>query len=398
MKINSVELRSGGITFTWEGEGSIYRIFRDDDLIFKDRGNKLEDNDLIPGEVCIYTLEGLEHEDDEEPAEKLMLQVTTGPKTRNPDNILQEMSMAAAVSATQTELFWEEIEGAGTYDVYKNGEKVTVTDTPRFKDEDTDPGEYAIYWIMAERPLEDSEESLKRQKSLIARAFGAVNPDLSQEEPAMEKFRIMKKIGPTGNLLKQDTEDITDDTGKRWELRYTTFLGEKLLENPNVLSAERYFEGDGRGFDAGSEHYRTRADISINFSEAVPDVKLEGKTGTSRSFDQDKELREEEAASNEGIVLKNIRKDGENLLFTLDHSVGNPLVASPEVKYEVHVVFNRNGYFDIAGKHDQSPNHEVYLKGGNSEDWEAIHQAENKGLAWMAPPIANQHWRSSNFE
>ena len=395
-EISSVQLRSGGITIEWTDTGDKYNLFREDELIYSGQDNQFMEDELIPGEVCIYTLERIKN--DIKDSERLKLQVTTGPKARNPDNILQEMSMAAIVSSSYIELIWEEIEDVKSYDIFRNGEKVEQVEGPRFMDRNVEKDQAVTYWIKAKRPLKDSEESFKKEKSAIAKVIGAVTSDNSPKETAMEEFWFIKMIGSPGELLKQKPDDVADDSGCGWSLRYTTFLGEKWLENPNVVSLHRYFTGDGRGFDPESSAYRTRADITLNFSNTEPDVELKGSVGKTKSYNVNKEFKEEDTASKDGIVLENIRKDNDNILFTISHSVGNPLVTSPDVNYEVHAVFNRNGYFDIDGKHDQSPNHEVYIKNAEKNEWEMIHQAENKGLEWMAAPLANQHWRSSNFQ
>ncbi|HZG73526.1 MAG TPA: hypothetical protein VEY51_18465, partial [Chondromyces sp.] len=63
----------------------------------------------------------------------------------------------------------------------------------------------------------------------------------------------------------------------------------------------------------------------------------------------------------------------------------------------VYGEFYQNGVIDITGLHDQSPYHEVYVKNENASSWQPIHQAKNKGLEWLAPPMANQLWRFSTF-
>ena len=44
-----------------------------------------------------------------------------------------------------------------------------------------------------------------------------------------------------------------------------TFLQEEWVMNPNLLSRNRYFKGDDRGFDSNGESYRTRVDIELAY-------------------------------------------------------------------------------------------------------------------------------------
>lgn len=160
----------------------------------------------------------------------------------------------------------------------------------------------------------------------------------------------------------------------------------------------RFFKGDGRSFDPDSKHYRTRVDLDIRFSDEGASVDLTKDVGTSIAYDWRKKFRKADVASSEGIELKEIKEDDHKIAIDLKHSVGNPLVASPNIDYQIAANFYKVGVYDIIGIHDQAPNHEVYMKTGQNADWSQIHESEDNGLSYMAEPIAGQYWRISNFE
>jgi hypothetical protein len=133
-------------------------------------------------------------------------------------------------------------------------------------------------------------------------------------------------------------------------------------------------------------------------TEAGAVLEYEKDVGTSIAYDRRKKFRKADVASSEGIVLEKVKEDPHKVSISLKHSVGNPLTTSPNIDYEISANFYRDGYYDIIGLHDQAPNHEVYLRTSKDAEWEQIHEAESKGLAWMSDPIASQYWRISTFE
>src|SRR5690606_22590132 len=93
------------------------------------------------------------------------------------------------------------------------------------------------------------------------------NPDSSTEEDVTEEFWITKVIGQPSKLLLPAEEWREPDPVESWRLRYTTFLEEKFINNPNVLSPNRTFKGDGRYFDPEGESFRTRGDVTLSYKD-----------------------------------------------------------------------------------------------------------------------------------
>ena len=96
------------------------------------------------------------------------------------------------------------------------------------------------------------------------------------------------------------------------------------MKNPNPLTLNRYFKGDGRGFDPNGESYRTRVDIELAYNIERSPLFFTKNIGPSIAYSHSKRYREKATASFDGISMK--RKDhreGESG-FHLTHSVGNP--------------------------------------------------------------------------
>ena len=396
LELELLEQTDTSIFFIWTNTGGTCRIERDEKIIYKGTENSFKDEGLTPGELYIYTIERLDL--DEKVIDRIKLQTGTENYLDDFVNRLQQITVSTIVSDSKIAIAWGTIEGITSFDIYRNGELLATTEKNQFTDLQADRKEAYTYWIQAKRPLERSEENKKHRKSLLATVFGMVNVRSSQEQAAMEEFWIIKRVASREQLLAEQPTKKDHIQQPEWRLRYLTFLGEEILPNPNPLSLNRFFKGDGRSFDPESKEYRTRVDLNIRFTEDGALVDFAKDVGTTIAYNWRKKFRKADVASSAGIELKKVKEDLHKVAIDLKHSVGNPLVASPDIDYQVAANFYRVGVYDIIGIHDQAPNHEVYLKDSSNADWGQIHEAEDKGLSWMAGPIASQYWRISNFE
>ncbi|WP_033544000.1 DUF3238 domain-containing protein [Planococcus sp. CAU13] len=384
------------IFFTWTDTGETCRVERDGATIYKGTENSFRDEGLTPGELYIYTIERLNSQN--KPVERIKLQ--TGTENYDDDfiNRLQQITVSTIVSDSKIAIAWGEIEGIPSFDIYRDGEFLATVEKNQYTDLSAEKDIPYSYWIHGKRPLERSEESMKRGKSVLASLFGMVNVRSNPEEAAMEEFWIKKRVGSRAQLLAEQPTKKDQIEHPVWQLRYMTFLSQDILPNPNLFSPYRFFKGDGRSYDPNAKEYRTRVDLNIRFSEEGSIVEFDKDVGTTIAYNWRKKFSKADAASSAGIELKEMNEDSHKVAIDLKHSVGNPLVTSPDIDYQVAANFYRVGVYDIIGIHDQAPNHEVYLKSGKQTEWEQIHEAEDKGLSWMAEPIAGQYWRISNFE
>jgi hypothetical protein len=388
-----IEQQPTSITVALPERAGRYRVYRDHKLIYNGPATKLTDRNLVPGTLYTYSIEKMDENDNV--VEIFKIQTRTAVDFKERENILQDLILTSVVADKKVSLEWEPIEGVSEYTIFKNGVQMKTIDCCSYTDDDLNSDKEIIYTIKAKRPLQRSDQIKWEIKSVIAHAVGAIKKDSSTEMAAKEEFSITKRIGPLNQLLKPVVANSKDNKEGLWQLRYTTFLNEEWLKNPNAASVVHYFKGDNRSFDPESSRFRTRADVFIDSEN--PSALLSKEVGKTEAFNRNEEFIEEADASDEGIKLKKVLSDEDKIMFQLHHSVTNPLVMSPAIDYMLCGTFYKDGQFDLVGIHDQAPYHEIYLKEAGNVAWQPIHQAESKGLEMMASTLANQYWRYSTF-
>ena len=380
MNLTRVSQKPDRISLTWSEAGPV-RILKDGKEVYNGQNTTFTDTGLQPGTVYSYLIKG-------ENTLKIQTATAVEREEKNDDIPLQELIVTTVVQEGKTAIAWEPIRGVEEYAIYRNDEYAGTVTEPGFHDTNVDMQESYVYAIKGVRPLEPGDEEAAEQPSPIAKVIDLLKVKKNENDMLVETFLLFKDIGRPADVLKEQAKPVERD----YVLRYTTFLEEAWVENPNVLSKMRFFSGDGRTFDPDSDKYRTRAEVTIKHGN----VTLARDVGASEGYTVDKELVERDRSSDEGIVVKSVQTDEEKLSFLLDHSVGNPLMPSPDIVYEVYAAFHKNGLVDISGEHDEAPHHEIYLKSG-SGSWKPLHRSESRGLERLAPPTANRFWRYSNM-
>jgi hypothetical protein len=390
--LERIEHKPTSITFAWPAQGQ-YRVYRDQTLIYTGSAAVITDQNLVPGTQYTYSIEKMDEQG--QIIELMKVQTVTAVENKEKENILQDLIMTTVVTHGQISLEWEPVEGISKYTLLRNGVLLMTTDQCSYTDINLKQDEEYTYTITAERPLQRSDQMKWEIKSVVANAVGAIKKDSSTDLAAKEEFSISKKVGPINKLLVP-AEDKTNFTREGlMQFRYTTFLTEGWLQNPNAASPDHYFKGDDRGFSPDSDRFRTRADVFIDSEN--PSALLSKEVGKTEAFSRNEEFIDEAKASDESIELEKVMTDDEKVIFHLHHSVSNPLVMSPAIDYHVCGTFFKNGQFDLVGIHDQAPHHEAYIKDAGTDDWQPILQTKSKGLEMMANPMANHYWRYSTF-
>ncbi|GAM14728.1 DUF3238 domain-containing protein [Mesobacillus selenatarsenatis] len=389
--LKNIEQDAKQIKLEWKGPRRPYRVFRGEELIYEGLEPKLVDQNLVPGTLYTYCIEALDDHGNVEV--KMRIQTTTSVDLKERDNILEDLLITTIVTHGQIGFEWEPIEGVSEYSIFRNGIKLETVTSCAFTDKNINDDDDYNYTIKARRPLQRSDKIKWELKSVVANAVGAIKKDSSTEMAADEEFTITKRIGPLKDLLKSPQE--SKHKSGNWQLRYTTFLKEEWLKNPNAASEDQIFKGDHRTFDPESSEFRTRSDVFIDTDN--PSALLSKATGNTEAFTKKHEQLESASASDEGIQLEKVLTEDDRVQFHLNHSVSNPLVVSPAIDYHVCGTFYKDNEFDLVGIHDQAPEHEIYLKEPGTDEWQVIHQAHSKGLEMMADPMANHYWRYSTF-
>lgn len=393
-EITSVTHEVGRIAFDWDDAGGTYHVYKDGEHIYEGTSPDFQDTDILADTFYKYTIE--RHVNDEV-KDVIVMQTSTFSMEKNKSNPLQSLVMTTIIARTQIALSWERLSDTETYTIYRNGEQLAQVDSNRFVDRDFTMDEPITYAVYCERPIAQSKETFNNARSFIAKAFEFFLPKDKEKPAYIEGFTMMKSIDSPSALLTSIYEYQKPATVNQWTFRYKTFLEEAIVENPNVLSPNRYFKGDARQFDPESDNYRTFVDIEITTNNSDRPFAFIKKVGESVAYGVDKKIRDRETASDEEINLTQSDYNRDEAKFILEHAVGNPLTTAPDINYEVQAVLRRNGTYDLTGFHDQSPNHEIYLRKGETHRWIPVHQSRSEGLAYMSGVTAYQYWRFSNI-
>lgn len=379
MNIQSIQQTPSSVSLSFQTADPV-TIKREDRQLYQGTGPSFTDDGLEPGTVYTYRFEA-------DGEKQLIVQTATAVELsdKNQDIPLQERVITTVLSKQSVAIAWEPIRGVSEYEVRRNGEYAGTVTQPAFTDPHIDPAEETVYEIKGVRPIEPGDEEETTERSPVAKLVRLLKTKTSEDDLLAEAFILIKDIGRLHDHFSGTHEPEPE---KSIIMRYTTFLEDEWIENPNVLSNMRLFTGDGRTFDPDSESYRTRADIRVENKQ----VSLKRSVGLSKGYTLQKQLVEEDRASDEGIVIKQVESDEKKVSFLLEHAVSNPLMPSPDIEYHTFASFYKGGRIDISGEHDEAPHHEVYVKKG-AGSWKPVHRSETRGLERLTPLTAKRFWR-----
>lgn len=387
-EIQSVLHTKNALHFKWSDLGGTYFIYRDRKLVYEGPNASFQDETLVEGKIYNYVIERILQN---EIVDVIHLQTSGYTIQETIDNPLDALMMTVAVSRAQVVLFWEEIPNVTRYEVYKNDVLVKELDKNYYIDIHPEIDEIVTYRIQSTRPVLKSKTRFNKSKMVLASVFGVATS--WSVEPAIEIFTLVKEVRPVSELLKPMAKREKMCVN-RWKFRYTTFIKEEKIENPNVFSKRRLFRGDGRNFHPSSSSYRSRVDVSLDYHNQIAPMSFDKRIGKTVSYDRFGKVKEVAVATDKDINIKKYEAGG--IGFSIMHDVCNPLMQAPSLNYEVSAVLQQDGVIDITGFHNQAPHHEVYVKPDGGE-WKPIHLAESKGLFWLFDFTSWHYWRYSNM-
>lgn len=362
--INHIHIKQIGEAFclTWEGTSHVRLLLNGVPCIIKDTNTY--QTDTLP----LFEPQSFELIDSDSKTRIITALVS------NTDDLFWNRKATVLIQQKHAvRLLWGEIPEISHYTVFQDGHRLGKTMTPEWRGT-IDPEQFTRFEIRVLRPVSRKSMPFARMIETISRITNLVKqePDREREN---EQFVLYFSLYPMS---------FSHTKVSSYRLRVLTFIAPPVLVNPNPFSPHRYFEGDARQYSPFSKEYRTLTEVLTIDSESSH--QLSKQANPTRSFDARHQLYREDVASTQQVYLS----DQSSTRYTLHHSVGNPLVASPNIDYEIKVA-HRSNLWRIAGTHLQSPHHEVYLDEGD-DCFETIHQAHDLGLSFLGDPLPSCHW------
>ncbi|MEY2816107.1 MAG: hypothetical protein RJA78_683 [Actinomycetota bacterium] len=170
-------------------------------------------------------------------------------------------------------------------------------------------------------------------------------------------------------------------------LRYQTFIPKDFVDAPSGvctpdISKQYKFRGDNRGFDPASSAVKSRFQVTVDWNAAGSSSASKFVGATHRYLLNSAGLpgsspENTETASTSGMVFTQFPSTATLAHFQLEHSVTNPMCNeffTFPIWYYAKVWIARSGAYTIDLKLRRAPNHELYIKDSDQEDWKAIIQ------------------------
>lgn len=393
-EIQSLNHKPNEISFNWEDVGGMYRVYKDRRHVYEGTAAEFTDGEVESSKPFQYTIERWENG---EVQEVIAIQTSALRPVLEDEHPLLRLVITAIVAPTQIVISWEHIADVEAYDIYRNGTYIDTVEQNWFIDRGQSLTEPAVYSVSATRPLIDANQQLNVSKSAVAKLYDLVMPPKAAGKPTEEQYTFTISIPNPAELIKPVNRRSTSLDIQKWQFRYSTFLKEDVIKNPNLLSLLPYFTGDDRGFDPDGKSFRTRVELEADFNKESNPLSFSKAVGPTVALNYFKRYQKHGHASVDGIGIGRLKGEPGEIVFQIDHEVGNPLTPAPAIHYEVLGIIGKNGQMDLSGYHNAAPHHEIYLRLNDEEEWQTVYQAESEGLAYLSGALADRYWRYLSF-
>ncbi|WP_153732560.1 DUF3238 domain-containing protein [Sporosarcina obsidiansis] len=377
------------LSFAWSDVGGYYRVYKNEQQVYEGTAAEFTDGELDPRHPFQYTIERVE---DDQVKNVIVIQTSALMSMMEDEHPLQRLVITTIAASSQIALSWERIKGVEKYDIYRNGTYLETVENNRFIDREIGVSEPSTYSVSGTRPLIDSNQQLNVSKSIAAKAFELMTPTNPESKPAEEIYTFSVRVTRRDHLLQPVAKRKKAEEVKHWKFRYSTFLKEDIIKNPNLFSPLPYFTGDDRDFDPEGKSFRTRVDMQGKFNGKENSLQYTKAVGPSIGLNYLKRYKRHDHASVDDMKIERLEGESSEVNFEILHDVGNPLTASPPIHYEVKGHIDCEGNIDLVGYHNDAPHHEIYLALGEG-DWRTVHRSESEGLAYLSGVLGDNYWR-----
>lgn len=287
------------------------------------------------------------------------------------DPALLQPTFAFAVTPTTASFAWEPIEGATSYLIVRDGEKLADLTASSYSDTGLKAGVLYEYELLG---------------------LAADGSTVSSRTMPVETIAATDELTGGGTFVPLTYQPYTT------AFTYKTFIADAYVPMDGFVAftcgqwfdTSRYFGGDNRSwafptFAAPweSPHYRTMLFVNVNWDNPAPyDVILEGGIGSTKLYNSSYGLIETKTATFADSNFIDTYKSGSYAQTHWQHSVGNPFCALGAITYDITVRFYRSGTIEVVGDREPVPHHEAYGRwdNGSGEFWNTMYQDTNDGF------------------
>jgi hypothetical protein len=377
-----IETEERKITISWsEIPGAVeYKIYQGESEVYSGTKVNFTHDNLEPGKPYKYNLIAVDSEG--ESIANIILKTKTNESEGLSANSssrfpIKEVNVSTISNGEYIKFDWNDISQIEEYDVIKNGELIESINESVFNDKLDGKKERIVYEFLGKIPVDEQEKKIRL--SQIEENLGEIGSDNKNTEDLLYDYVSIIKII---DKKKYETDSVSinaDDGGDSVDnvkIRYTTFIADRYVENPVPYALRltgddweeevEYFGGDNRDFAVVHSRYRTQINIEADFTDE--DIDLDKDVGTSKFYDENKNLIQTAKASASGIKMISDDITQDEAYFRIDHEVGIPYLEDsdeftpPAIDYEFTAyLYREDGEFEIDGWHDGAPSHEMYI-------------------------------------
>lgn len=399
------------ILLDWNDVGSYYKVFEKGNLIWQGQKSRFLHENLASADQYNYVLKSYDDKGNEIDStiirtntkrntpkiNKLSTNSFSTSKELNEKventNQINDLLVSSTVNDEEVIVSWEGNlpDEDGTYEVYKDGEKIGETQTNLFVDTDIKTGEKYLYEIIGNTKINDERIS-EIKKTLKDKDIEITKED--EKELFYDTFIISRLVKTSGTKISLLAAAVDAD----YVLRYTTFIPMKYAENPfGIIPGVEtsYFNGNNRGFDPFATSFKTRMDVKIGFHGGKGSVSLptaNKQVQATKLYDQDyKSIGTPKTASYTGMNIRDMVTSSSKVSWNAYHDIGLPYMntVSPDITYSYNASVWSDGGYNISGSHDKAPSHEIYIMVPFSDMYNTIHQKAHVGFKYLWPVAAN---------
>lgn len=275
-----------------------------------------------------------------------------------PDPETNLTPITAVSTSTGTTLNWGAIPRVNEYVITADGDEIARTSATTAYTS-TDMYQREKYEIVAKRELSVGQTL---DGAVTEFNYGA---EVSPPAISVNTIRSESKVGDT---LPAGIPSIT-----RSRTTYEAYIPIAYLEGQTWFGSfpcesandeNPWFSGDNRGAGYETGKYRTKAAINQYWASASA-FTSKGISPTNRyAMQPNGTLKYDSTRTADGsrFTISQLSNDGRQSNALINHAVGIPYCSLADIDYDNRQQLYSNGGFYTTGRHDQMPNHQLYLR------------------------------------